>query len=189
MTRPVAEGGPREERAEGTLDERPASLTWALRLIGVLVLFAGVVVLLMVLRNDDLIRAWAQGNPSAKRVLETEGIEALKHPATDNRVRAPHFIAPAVTLYGVLVGLIWVLSVFLRNGFEWARICLTVLLLFTAVASVGGILTGPPALFVVLTVIAIAIGVSALVLAWMPDTTRYIHPPADARPSPETLLR
>lgn len=160
----------------GGADDRPASLTWALRLIALLVAFGGVVVLLMVLRNNDLIRAWAEGNASAKRVLETQGIDALKHPPSDNKVRAPHFIAPAVTLYAVVAGVIWVLAVFLRNGFEWARIWLTVLLLVTAVASVGGILTGPPTLFVVLPIIAIVIGVAALAAMWHPATTAYIHP-------------
>lgn len=178
MERPEAEGVPIGDSTAVDPDERPASLTWALRLLGVLVVFAGLVVLMMVLFNDDLVRAWAQGNPAARHVLDTQGLDALKHPSSDNKIRAPQFIAPAVTLYGVFIGIIWVLSVFLGNGFEWARISLTVLLLFTAVASVGGILTSPPVLFIALTLLAIAIGVAALVAMWLPATTRYIHPPA-----------
>ena len=161
------------------VDQRPATLTWALRLLGVLVVFSGVVVVLIAIRHDDLLRAWAEGNPSARRILHTQGLEALKHPG-DFDVKPPHFVAPALTLWGVVAGLLGVLAVFLRNGFEWARVVITVLLLVTAVASVGGILTEPPALFVVLTLVAIVIGVTAVVAMWMPATTRYLHPRGDA---------
>jgi len=167
-------------------ERRPASLVWALRLLGVLVAFGGVVALLMVLRSDDLVRAWAEGNSSARRILDRYGLEFLKHPpahwpGTDTDytgARAPHFIAPAITLFGVLAGLVGVLAVFLRNGFEWARICLTVIVFFAAVATVGGILTDPPFLFELLPIVAIALGAAVIVLMWLPATTRYIHPRA-----------
>lgn len=172
-------------------EERPASLIWALRLLGVLVVFGGIVVLLMVLRNDDLIRAWAEGNPSAKRILDRYGLEVLKHPpaawpGTDTDytgARAPHFVAPALTLFAVLASLIGVLCVFLRNGFEWARICLTAIIFFAAVATVGGIRTGPPFLFEILPILAIALGIAVVVLMWLPPTTRYIHPRARVEPA------
>lgn len=161
------------------LDPRPSSLTSALRLLAALVVFSGVVVVLVVIRHDDLLRSWAEGNPSARKILDTQGLEALKHPGQFD-IKPPHFVAPALTLWGVVAGLLGVLAVFLRNGFEWARIATTVLLLMTAVASVGGILTGPPALFVVLTLVAIVIGIGVIVCLWMPATTRYIHPRGDA---------
>ena len=96
----------------------PREMTWAVRLIVGLIAFSAVVVVVMVLRSDDLVRAWAEGNASAKRILETEGLEALINPPTDNRVSAPAFIAPAITLFGVMAGMLGVLAVFLRNGFE-----------------------------------------------------------------------
>lgn len=165
-------------------EERPASLVWALRLLGVLVLFGAIVAVLMVVRSDDLIRAWADGNPSAKRILDRYGLEVLKHPpatwpGTDTDytgARAPHFVAPALTLFAVLASLVAVLSVFVRNGFEWARICLTAIIFFAAVASIGGIRTGPPFLFEILPIVAIALGLAVIVLLWLPATTRYIHP-------------
>lgn len=169
-------------------EERPAPLVWALRVLGVLVAFGALVAVLMVIRSDDLIRAWANGNPSAQRILERYGIEFLKHPPTYwpgtqtayTGARAPHFVAPAITLFVVLASLVGVLAIFLRNGFEWARICLTLIIFFAAVASVGGILTNPPALFVVLPIIAIALGATIVVLVWLPATTRYIHPRSHA---------
>lgn len=167
-------------------EQRPASLVWALRILGILVAFGALVALLMVLRSNDLVRAWAEGNPSAKRILDRYGLEFLKHPPAHwpgtatayTGARAPHFIAPAITLFAVLAGLVGVLAVFLRNGFEWARICLTVIIFFAAVASVGGIRTGPPFLFVLLSIVAIGLGVAIIVLMWLPATGRYIHPRA-----------
>jgi hypothetical protein len=155
----------------------PREMTWAIRLIVGLIAFSAVVVLVMVLRSDDLVRAWAEGNPSAKRILETEGLEALINPPNDNRVSAPAFIAPAITLFGVMAIMMGVLAVFLRNGFEWARITISFLVFISVVASVGGILTGPPVTISVLTVIAIVIAAGLLAVMWLPANTRYIHPP------------
>ena len=161
----------------------PREMTWAVRLIIGLIAFSAVVVLVMVLRSDDLVRAWAEGNDSAKRILETEGLDALINPPTENRVSAPAFIAPAITLFGVMAAMLGVLTVFLRNGFEWARIVITFLVFIASVASVGGILTGPPVIISVLTAIAIALVAALLVVMWLPANTRYIHPPHRIRGS------
>lgn len=159
----------------------PREMTWAIRLIIGLIAFSAVVVVVMVVRSDDLVRAWAEGNASAKRILETEGLDALINPPTDNRISAPAFIAPAITLFGVMAIMMGVLAVFLRNGFEWARITITFLVFISAVASVGGILTGPPILISVLTAIAIVVAAALLVVMWLPANTRYIHPPHRVR--------
>lgn len=166
------------ERAVETADadEIPSALRWALRTIGLLVAFGAVVVLLIVLRVDDLVRSWAMGNDAARRILETQGLDALMHPDGENQVEAPHFIAPAVTLFGTLAALLGVLSVFLRNGFEWARVVISALVFFLAVAGVGAIQTGPPVLFSLLALGAIAIAVVLVVLMWLPSVSRYLHP-------------
>lgn len=158
------------------MDERPVELTRALQALAALVVVGGVTVLFVVLFRDSLIRAWAEGNAATRHLLHTGGVDAVRQ----GTVRPPHFVQPAIVLYVVMVGLLWVLSQFLRNGFEWGRVGITVLLIGSAIASVGAILTGPPALFVVCTIIAIAIGVTALVLMWLPPVTRYIHPRAAA---------
>lgn len=160
------------------IEPRPATLTWAVRLVGALIVFSGIVVVLVVLRHDDLLRSWAEGNPSARKILDTQGLDALRHPGEFD-IKPPHFIAPALTLWGVIAGLLAVLMVFLRNGFEWARVVTTITMLATAVASIGGIRTEPPTLFVVLTIVAIVIGVGAIVCLWLPTTTRYLHPRGD----------
>jgi hypothetical protein len=156
------------------VDERPVELTRALRALAALVVVGGITVVLVVLFRDSLARSWAEGNPATRHLLHTGGLEAVRN----GTVKPPHFVAPAITLYVVMLGLLWVLSRFLRNGFEWGRVGISVLLLGSAVASVGAILTDPPALFVVCTVVAIITGVTTLVLMWLPPVTRYIHPSA-----------
>jgi hypothetical protein len=155
------------------VDERPVELTRALRALTALVVVGGLTVVLIVIFHDSLIRSWAEGNPATRHLLRTEGLDAVKA----GTVRPPHFVAPALTMYVVMVSLLWVLGQFVRNGFEWGRIGITVLLLCTAVASVGAILTEPPVLFTICTIIAMVVGVGALVLMWLPPVTRYIHPP------------
>lgn len=160
------------------MDERPASLTLALRLLAALVLLGAVVVLLIVTRQDDLIRSWAEGNPAVREVLHTRGLEAVK----EGSVQPPRFIPVAITLYVVLAGLIAVLGVFLNNGYEWARLGITVLLFFSAVAGIAGLRVGQPVVFDVCTVVGLALFAAMMVPLWHPDTTAYIHADPDVDP-------
>jgi hypothetical protein len=160
------------------VDERPPSLILALRLLAVLVLLGAVTVVLIVLMQDSLIRAWAEGNPAAREILETRGLEAVK----EGSVQPPHFIPVAITLYVVLAGLVAVLGVFLSNGFEWARLGITVLLFFSAVAGVAGLRVGQPLTFDVCTIVCLAFFAAVMVPLWHPDTTAYIHADPDAEP-------
>jgi hypothetical protein len=159
------------------VDERPVELTRALQALAALVVVGGITVLFVVLFRDSLARSWAEGNPATRHLLRSGGLDAVR----SGTVKPPHFVAPALTLYVVMVGLLWVLSRFLRNGFEWGRIGISLLLLGSAVASVGAILTDPPVLFVVCTVVAIITGVASLVFMWLPPVTHYIHPGAAPR--------
>lgn len=174
MVRAQTDGATQEDQV------RPASLQWSLRLLGGLVLFGGVVVVVMVVRHDDLIRAWAQGNPSARLVLQTQGIDALKD-VPEGKTQPPAFITPAIVLYVTLTLLFWVLSRFLKNGFELARMAISAMLLVVIICAIGGALTGPPPLFVGATVVGIAIALACGVLMWLPSSSRYIHPNVEAR--------
>ena len=156
------------------MDERPRSLVLALRLLNALLVVGAITVLLLVWRQDDLIRAWAEGNPAARELLATRGLEALKH-APEGQVAPPHFVPVAITLYVVMAALLWILGVFVGNGFEWSRLGITLLLVFSGVAGVGAIRTDPPLLFVVLTSVCIGLGAMVLAFLWSPATTAYIH--------------
>ncbi len=146
----------------------------ALRALTALVVIGGIAVVFVIVFHDSLIRAWAETNPSVRHLLHTQGLEAVKHGV----VRPPHLVAPAITFFVVIAGLLWVMAMFLRNGFEWSRIGITVLLLFSCFANVGAIRTSLPALFVVCSIVAMAVGATAIVLMWLPSSTRYIHPRA-----------
>lgn len=153
------------------MDERPRSLIMALRLLAALLVVAGVTVVLIVWRQDDLLRAWAEGNRATRELLEREGLEAVK----DGTVRPPHIVPVAVTMYVVMAVFLWLLGIFVRNGFEWARIGITLLLGCTAIAAVGGMLTQIPLLFDIATVTCMVLGLLCLAFLWAPATSRYIH--------------
>ena len=150
---------------------RPSSVTRAIRMHWMLVLLGLVVVVLTVVLNDELIRTWAEGRSDLRRVLETQGLQAIK----DGAVRPPAFVAPAITLFVVVGLLMWMLLVFFANGNNWARLCLTALLFFAAVTTVAGIRTDPPEVFVVLSVASMVIEVVAVAYLWHPDTNRFMR--------------
>ncbi len=163
-----------EESAGGS--GRPSSVTRAIRMHWLLVILGAVAVVLIVVLNDDLIRSWAEGRRDLRRVLETQGLQAIK----DGAVRPPAFIAPSITLYVVVGLLMWMLLVFFANGNNWARLCLTALLFFTAVATVAGIRTDPPGVFVVLSVASLVLEVVAVAYLWHPDTTKFLRLPVSS---------
>lgn len=138
-------------------------LHWALVLLGLLT------VALTVLFRDSVIEAWARGNRSAREVLERGGVEAVKA-----EVAVPAFVPLAVVVLLIMAALVWVLLAFLRNGYGWSRVALTGLIAFVALATVGGIFTGPPLAFVLLAVVSFALEVAALVYLWHPETGAYV---------------
>lgn len=158
------------------MDERPMSLRVAVQLLWALLVVGAVTVVLIVLREDDLIRTWAEGNAAAREILQRQGLEAVK----DGSVQPPQFVPVAVTMYVVLASLVWVLGVFLRNGFEWARSGITVVLVFTSIAAIGGMRVGQPRLFDVCTVVCLVLVGALLVALWHPRTTAYIHADPEA---------
>jgi len=150
---------------------RPGSVAMAIRMHAVLILLGAVAVVLTVLMNDALIRSWAMGRPDMRRVLETQGLQAIK----DGPVRPPAFIAPSITLFVVIALLIWMLLLFFANGNGWARLALTALLFFAAVAGIAGIRTDPPTVFVVFMIGSTVLEGVAVAYLWHPDTNRFLR--------------
>jgi hypothetical protein len=151
--------------------EQPVSMTRAQQLLAVLVALGAVVTVLIVVLRDQLIRSWAQGRPDTRKVLRTRGLEAVKN----GEVHVPAFIPVALVLFVVVALLIWVLSAFLRGGYGWARVALTVTLFFLAVGTIGGLRTGAPATFMVLSVASFPIELAAAYFLWHRDTTAYLR--------------
>jgi hypothetical protein len=151
--------------------EYPASVSWAARLLAALVALGAVVTLLIVVLQDQLIRAWADGRPDTRRVLRTRGLDAVK----SGDVHVPQFIPVALTLFVVVALLIWVLTAFLRGGYGWARVALTVTLFFLAVGTIAGLRTGAPATFMALSVVSFPIEAAAAYFLWHTDTGDFLR--------------
>ena len=146
-------------------------MTWATRLLMAIVVLGAVATLLIVLLRDQLIRSWAEGRPDMRRVLRTGGLDAVK----DGEVHVPAFVPVALVLFVVVAGLIWVLAAFLRGGYNWARVVLTVTLFFLAVGTVAALRTGAPATFAALSVASFPLEAAAAYFLWHKDTSAYLR--------------
>jgi hypothetical protein len=150
----------------------PGSVVNAMRCLMLLVALMGVGVVLTYLLEDDLIEAWAQGNPAAREIVREGGIEALKA----SSMSQPAFVPVVVVMFVVLLGMLAVLRVFFREGYEWARISLAAVgLLMGLAAGLIAFREDPPAVFVVLCVVAIVVDMVFLALLAHPDTTEFVR--------------
>jgi hypothetical protein len=152
-------------------DQQPASLTWALRSLAAVVGLGLLTTVLMVVLRDELIRSWAEGRRDLRRVLNTQGLDGIKN----GEVHVPAFVPVAVVMFVVVALLIWVLAAFVRSGYRWARVALTVTLVFLAVGTIGGLRTGAPAVFMVLSVASFPLEVAAIYFLWHKDTSAYLR--------------
>jgi hypothetical protein len=150
---------------------RPASLAWAQRALAGLSVLGVLATVLVVVRRDSLVRSWAEGRSDMRRVLQTQGLQAIK----DGPVHPPAFVPVAVVLCVVVVSLIWVVTAFLRGGFGWARIVLSVLVFFLAVGTIAGLRTGQPVVFEVLSVVSFPLEAVVLVALWHRDTGAFLR--------------
>jgi hypothetical protein len=149
----------------------PSSVSWATGLLAVLVVLGAVVTGLIVVLQDQLVRAWAEGRPDTRHVLRTRGLDAVKN----GDVQVPQFIPVALTLFVVVALLIWVLSAFLRGGYGWARVALTVTLFFLAVGTIGALRTGAPVTFMVLSLLSFPVEAAAAYFLWHRGTGHFLR--------------
>jgi hypothetical protein len=151
--------------------EQPVSMTRAQQLLALLVALGAVVIVLIVVLQDQLIESWAEGRADTRKVLRAQGLEAVK----DGDVHVPAFIPVALVMFVVVALLIWVLAAFLRGGYGWARMSLTVTLFFLAVGTIAGLRTGAPTTFMVLSVVSFPIEAAAVYYLWHKDTSAYLR--------------
>jgi len=78
-------------------------------------------------------------------------------------------------LFVVVALLIWVLAAFLRGGYGWARVALTVTMFFLAVGTIAGLHTGAPVTFMLLSVASFPIELAAVFFLWHQDTSAYLR--------------
>lgn len=150
--------------------QMPGSIVNSLRVMWLMVAVAAVITVVIWVQRDEVLRAWARGNPSAEAILADQGIEALHdHPMS------PSFVALAVTAFVGFFLLAVVLAAFLAGGHPWARWVLT-LNAFTGVAVAAVCLAHDlPMTFVVLSVILLVLGVVQVFFLWRRDATAYLR--------------
>ena len=150
----------------------PGSVVNAMRCLGALAVLMGLGTVLTIALQDELVEAWAEGNPGAREILREGGIEALKA----SSISLPAFVPVVVVMFVVLLGLLAVLRVFFREGYEWARLSLAALgLLIGLAAGLIAFRENPPAVFVVLCVVTLLVDVVFLALLAHPDTTEFVR--------------
>ena len=150
----------------------PGSVVNAMRCLGVLGMLMGLGTVLTIVLRDDLIEAWAEGNPGAREILRDGGVEALKA----SSISLPAFVPVVVVMFVVVLCLLAVLRVFFREGYEWARLSLAGMgLLIGLAAALIAFRESPPAVFVVLCVVTILVDLVFLALLAHPDTTAFVR--------------
>jgi hypothetical protein len=150
----------------------PGSMVNAQRCLFVLVGLLALATLLTVLLEDDLIRAWAEGNPGAREILDEGGIDALKA----SSIALPAFVPVAVVMFLVLLGLLAVLRVFFREGYEWARLSLVAVAVMIGLgAGLIAFRENPPVVFVVIGVAILLVDAAFVVFLVHPDTTAFLR--------------
>lgn len=151
--------------------QQPRSVTNAVRVLGGLVALSGLTAVLTVVFRDQLVRSWAEGNVAAREMLEQGGMTALRQ----SSITPPAFVPVAIVLFVVFAALAGVLVAFFRGGHHWARVALSALAIFMAVATLAGLRTSPPPFFWVLSVVSVALDAALLVFMWHRDTNAYFR--------------
>ena len=137
--------------------DRPTSVVAAVRLTWALVALSGITAVLTIVFKDELMDAWEAGRPDAS---------SLKPPA----------IAPVAVVMLIVVGLLaLVILEFFRSQHSWARVALTATVVLMALGTCATLRIGPPALFVVLSIVGLVLQVAVVVALWHRDTSEYLR--------------
>ena len=155
------------------MPEVPASVTRAIWLLRAVVAWAGLTALLTYVFSDQLVRAWAEGNQTARAILQERGLDALK----ESSINIPRFVPVAFVLFVVFAAMAGVLVVFFRAGHGWARMALTLMVVFMVFSTAAGLWRDPPGFFVGLSAVALLLSAGLLFYLCHKDTTTYLKAP------------
>ncbi|MGB0098883.1 MAG: hypothetical protein WBP61_01255 [Nocardioides sp.] len=125
------------------------------------VAMTGLTAVLTLVFHDELVDAWAADRPDV------------------GSVEPPAFVPVAVTMFFVVALLALVLIAFFRQGYRWARILLSAVIVLVGASTVAILRTDPPTLFLVVAVLSVAVDVAATVALWHKDTREFTSLPAD----------
>lgn len=150
--------------------EKPGSIINAVRSLLALVVVSGAAVLLTWLQHDEIILAWAQGNPTAQEILNSGGIAALRDSAI-----VPKFVPLALVSFVVFVVLVLVLGAFLADGHGWARLVLTGTSCFGVLVASLGLNHSLPTPFVIVSALFLLLCLALVFFLWRKDTSTYLR--------------
>ncbi|MEO9324684.1 hypothetical protein ABFT23_14415 [Nocardioides sp. C4-1] len=139
--------------------EVPATMKRVVRLVWALVLLAGVMTVLAVVLDDQILDA--AGTPANN--------------PDDTRV-PPSYSPVVVVLYVTLAALVLVLLAFVRNAHNWARHCLAVTFVLLALAMVALLVAGPPVTFVPFVCVWLALDAALLHQLYRPESGAFLAP-------------
>ena len=91
---------------------------------------------------------------------------------------APAFLPVTATMLVVAAMLVWVLTVFFREGHRWGQLGLSALVVLSLFASIVlGFVLDPPAVFVAVAVVSLVVEGVLAVCLWHRDTLGYLAGP------------
>ncbi len=102
-------------------------------------------------------------------------VEAANVSLADEDAARTGAMIGAVIGFLIFGGLWLLLGLFLRKGRNWARIVLTVLVAVGLVLGVVGLLGEQPVIFLILSLVQMALYVALLYFMWRPDSTAYLQ--------------
>lgn len=138
-------------------EQRPASVTLAIRMLMGLMALAGLATVLVVVLRDEVTRTLAAGR------------------STDADLQPLSFVPVVVVLFIVFAGLLLVLVPFFRVGHNWARFSIAGLVAFVALTALAGMRTDPPTVFLVLAVVSLLIDAALMFFLWHRDTNAFFR--------------
>ncbi len=108
----------------------------------------------MVVFYDDVVGSWASRHDGARQAFAAGGRQGLERAG----FVAPAFLPVAATMLVVAAMLVWVLTVFFREGHRWGQLGLFGLVLTGLFASIVlGFVLDPPTVFVAVAVLSLAV--------------------------------
>ena len=138
--------------------ERPAAVRVAVWMSVALIAFSLVTAVLSMIFESELVDAWRSSRPDG------------------GAVEPPSIVPVIVVMLIVVVLLVAVLLEFFRARHRWAREALTATIVILALGALAALRLGPPALFVVVCLVSLALDVAALIALWHRDTASYLRP-------------
>jgi len=126
---------------------------------------------LMAVFYTSVIGSWARRHDGAREAFAQGGRPGLERAG----FVPPAFLPVGATMFVVAAMLVWVLTVFFREGHRWGQLGLSGLVLGTIFASVAlGFVLRPPVVFVLLAVASLVLEAVAAACLWHRDTLDYL---------------